>query len=365
MGITRSQLRSRTNSFESQIQQVPRKERAFLEISRQQAIKQELYLYLLKKREETAVSKAANIDNARIVDSAKANKQPFSPKRQMIYLSALLVGLLLPAGMVYGRSLLNNKVESKKDITAATAAPIVGEIGHSPYISNVVVLEDPRHPIAEQFRLLRTNLQYMTRAGSEARVILFTSSMSGEGKSFISLNLASMLSLGGKKVVLLEFDLRKPKLSKYLGLDNEEGLSSFLIGKRTDIYQLAKSVRGMENLHFIGSGVIPPNPAELISNEQTKSLFDQLKNRFDYIIIDAPPVGVVTDALLLAAHSDTNLYIVRQNYTLKAQLELLNDLYQEKKLPNCGIVINDIKRQKGYGYGYGYGYDKEGKKAKK
>jgi tyrosine-protein kinase Etk/Wzc len=355
MEITRAELKNRTNSFESQIQQVPRKERAFLEISRQQAIKQELYLYLLKKREETAVSKAANIDNARIVDSAKADRNPISPKRQMIYLSALLIGTVLPSIFLFARSLLNNKVGSKKDITAATSVPLLGEIGHSQLKNNLVIKQDLRHPIAEQFRLLRTNLDYMRLPTTGARIVMVTSSMSGEGKSFISLNLAAMLSLGGKKVVLLEFDLRKPKLSKYLGFENDEGISSILIGKVANAALIEKSIEGVDNLHFLSSGLIPPNPAELINGPQTAQMFEQLKARYDHIIIDAPPVGVVTDALLLSIYTDITLYVVRQHYTFKNQLEMVDELHREQKLPSLGIVVNDVKRQKGYGYGYGYG----------
>lgn len=356
MEITRAQLKNRTTSFETQIQEVPRKERAFLEISRQQAIKQELYLYLLKKREETAVSKAANIDNARIVDSAKAQRAPFTPKRQLIYLAALVVGIVLPSAFIYAGTLMNNKVETKQDITSVSSAPIVGEIGRSPYTANLVVKEHPRHPISEQLRLLRTNLDYMFPSGNKGRVILVTSSMSGEGKSFLSLNLAAMLSLGGKRVALLEFDLRKPKLSKYLGVNDNEGLSTYLIKKNTDVDTLTKLVTGMDSLYFLGSGPIPPNPAELINSEQTKELFAALKARFDQIIVDVPPIGIVTDGLLLSSYSDINLYVIRQNYTYKNQLELVEEMYQQKKLTNLGIIVNDIKKQKGYGYGYGSGY---------
>jgi capsular exopolysaccharide synthesis family protein len=355
MEITRAQLKNRTNSFESKISQVPSKERAFLEISRQQAIKQELYLYLLKKREETAVSKASNIENARIIDSAQSERFPFSPKRTTIFIWALLLGLVIPAFILSAQSLLSNKLETKKDITSVTAVPIVGEIGRSPESNNLIVKEKPRHPVSEQFRLLRTNLEYMLPAHVGSRVIMLTSSMSGEGKSFLSLNLAAMMSLGEKKVVLLEFDLRKPKLSKYINFENNYGLSSFLINKSSDINTLIKRVPGIENLYLFGSGPIPPNPAELINSDRTVELFSQLKANFDYIIIDVPPVGLVTDALLLSTYADISLFVVRYNYTFKNQLELVDELYQSKKLTNLGLVVNDIKKQKGYEYGYGYG----------
>jgi capsular exopolysaccharide synthesis family protein len=355
MQISMNQLQRGANLFERRIGQVPEKERSFLEFSRQQAIKQELYLYLLKKREETAVSKAANIDNARVVDSAKSQTHPFSPKRTLVYLSALLIGLVLPAIAIYLRQLLNNKVEDKKDITTKTAAPIVGEIGRSPYTNSFIVKENPRHPVAEQFRLLRTNLDYMVPEGEGGRVIMITSSISGEGKSFLSLNLAAMLALRGKKVLLVEFDLRKPKLSKYLRLDNRHGLTDFLVKKNNDIGSLIKTVSEVDGLYMLGSGAIPPNPAELINNNQTRDLFSIVKTDFDYAVVDAPPVGLVTDSLLLSKYANITLYVIRQKYTFKNQLEMLDEMYRQGKLPNLGIVVNDIKRQKGYGYGYGYG----------
>ena len=354
MGV--NQLQKRTDLFSSQIKGVPQKEKNFLEISRQQTIKQELYLYLLKKREETAVSKAANLDNARIVDSAKSQKTPVKPKRSIIYLLAFIAGIVIPGLLLYIRFLLYNKVENRSDITSYTHAPIVGEIGRSPFPNNLIVRENSRHPVAEQFRLLRTNLDYMNvQALAGGRTIMVTSNMSGEGKSFISLNLAGMLALGGKRVVLLEFDLRKPKLSKYLGFNNNEGISTFLVNRSKSIEELTVKVPGIDTLFFTGSGPTPPNPAELIHSERTDELFAQLEQNFDHVIIDVPPVGVVTDALLLAKYAKISLFVIRQGFTYKKQLEQTDELYRQQKLPNFALVVNDIERKKGYGYGYGYG----------
>lgn len=356
MLINLNQLQKRTDLFSSQIKGVPQKEKNFLEISRQQSIKQELYLYLLKKREETAVSKAANLDNARIVDSAKAIKTPIKPKKDLIYILAFITGIAIPGLLLYIRYLLYNKIETKNDITSITDAPIVGEIGRSPFPNNLIVRENSRHPIAEQFRLLRTNLDYMNvQSASGGRTILITSNMSGEGKSFISLNLAGMLALGGKKVALLEFDLRKPKLSKYLGFNNNDGISTFLVNRSKNIDELTMKVPGIDTLYFIGSGPTPPNPAELINSERTNELFTQLEKDFDHIIVDVPPVGVVTDALLLAKFAKISIFVLRQGFTYKKQLELTDEIYRQHKLPNFALVVNDIERKRGYGYGYGYG----------
>ena len=376
MLINLNQLKKQADALNGQINNVPEKEKSFLEISRQQSIKQELYLYLLKKREETAVSKAANLDNARIVDNAKSLKTPIKPDRSLIYMIAFAAGFIIPALLLYIRQLLHNKIETRNDITSTTDVPIIGEIGRSPFPNNLIIRENPRHPIAEQFRLLRTNLDYLGVDNKGGRSIMVTSSMSGEGKSFISLNLAGMLALGGKKVVLLEFDLRKPKISKYLGFSNNEGISTFLADKKKTINDIAIKVPGLETLYFIASGPIPPNPAELINSEMAKDFFAQLESQFDHIVIDVPPVGVVTDALLLSRFAKISLFIVRQGFTYKKQLELLEELNMQKKLPHLAMVVNDIDRQKGYGYGYGYGYgtsygygyfedEKEAKNAKK
>lgn len=356
MQISLSQLQKGSNSFESKIEQVPQKERTFLEFSRQQSIKQELYLYLLRKREETAVSKAANIDNARVVDAAKSETQPFSPRRKLVYLFSVLLGLIFPALLLYLKHLISNKIQDKKDIARGTSAPIIGEIGRSLNSKILITASDLRQPIAEQFRLLRTNLEFMLAGNHKSKSIMITSAMSGEGKSFLSLNLATILALTNKKVVIIEFDLRKPKLSKYLEMSNNEGLSNFLINKNNDINSLIKLVPGYKNLYLFGSGIIPPNPAELISSEQTNKLFVELEEMFDFIVIDVPPVGVVADALLLAKYANVTLYVVRQAYTFKKQLEIIEELHTQKKLSNLGIVFNDLKKEKSYGYGYGYSY---------
>lgn len=349
-----SELVRHTGRLTSEMRAVPAKERIFLEKSREQSIKQELYLFLLKKREETAISKSSTIANARIVDPAKSDFAPFKPKTQLIYLSAFLIGLILPAGVIYLRQMLNTRIMDKADITDRTNTPVVAEISHSDSPSPVVITASSRTIVAEQFRGLRTNLQFML-PGKDQKVILLTSCISGEGKSFVSINLASTLAITGKRVLLMELDLRKPKISTALGIDGALGFSSFAIGQ-AELKQVIIPSGHQESLYVLPAGALPPNPAELLMLPKTKDLFDVLRENFDYIIVDTPPVSLVTDAQLLAKFADASLFVVRQAYSFKPQMSLIEDLYRSKKLPNLSIIVNDVKAGQGYGYNYSYGY---------
>jgi len=349
-----AELKGRSGQLDQKIQEVPAKERVFLDYSRQQAIKQELYLFLLKKREESAISKSSNLAVARIIDAAKSEAFPAMPKRLLTYLVCFMLGIIFPAVFLYLKDLLNRRVRRKQDITAGTPVPILSEVGHTKEHDDVVVGKDAVTPIAEQFRAMRTNLQFLL-SGAQERVILLTSSMSGEGKSFVAMNLAATLALSGKKVVLMELDLRKPKISEKLKLNNKQGFSTYVIGK-TSYAQLVQPSGIHENCWVIPSGPVPPNPAELLLLDTTKQLFADLRKQFDYIVIDTAPVGLVTDAQLLGYLADVTLYLVRQGYTFKQQLLLSKELYQQGKLPRMNLVVNDVKAGSGYGYGYGYQY---------
>jgi len=348
------ELKNRSGQLDRKIQQVPAKERVFLDYSRQQAIKQELYLFLLKKREESAISKSSNLAVARVIDPAKSDALPFMPKRTLIYLVGLLLGIALPSVILYLGDVLNRRVVNKKDITGNTPVPILAEISHTKEKEDIVIRKGTVTPVAEQFRTMRTNLQFVL-SGAQDKVILLTSSMSGEGKSFVAMNLAATLALSGKKVVLMEMDLRKPKISEKLNLSCQEGFSTYAIG-RTPLEALIQPSGIHENCWVITSGPIPPNPAELLLLEQTKQLFMVLRKQFDYIVVDTAPVGLVTDAQLLGYHADVTLFLVRQGYTFKPQLQLSKELYIQGKLPRMNLVINDVKAGVGYGYSYGYQY---------
>ncbi|WP_353195940.1 polysaccharide biosynthesis tyrosine autokinase [Parapedobacter defluvii] len=357
---TRNELRRKTGQLESEVRRVPATERQYLDLARQQQIKQELYIYLLQKREETAISKTANISNSRIIDPPKAKTLPFSPRRTRTLAMGLLIGLIIPATSIYLRDLLNTRIRNREDIQKQTPLPIVGEISHSTSKQTLVVTRDSRAPIAEQFRSLRTNLAFYL-SNIDKPTILLTSSMSGEGKSFVALNMAMIFAISGKKVIVLEMDLRKPNLSIKLNISNSFGFTNYIISPSQTPESIIRPSGVHEGLYLISSGPIPPNPAEMILHERTGELMTYLKREFDVVIIDAPPIGLVTDAQLLSHHADLTLYLARQGYTYKRQLRIPTELYHSGKMKQIALVVNDIQKAKtNYGYGYGYGYGEYG-----
>ncbi|WP_432709233.1 GumC family protein [Pedobacter sp.] len=359
--ITKNRLNAEINKAENRIQEVPATERNYLNLARQQQIKQELYIFLMQKSEETAISKTSTISNSRTIDPPKAEFKPFSPQSRVVALIGLFFGLAIPIGLIYSLDVLNNKVRNKEDVTKGTTVPIFAEIGHNILGDNLVVANNSRSPIAEQFRALRTNLSFYLNQ-PDKKVVVMTSSMAGEGKSFVTINLGNILAITGKKVLLMELDLRKPGLAHKLNVVNNLGFTNYIINNALEVKDIVKKLDFQDNIFLISSGPIPPNPAETLLNVRTKELIDLLKLQFDYIIIDAPPIGIVTDAQLMEVHADLCLYVVRQNYTLKSQLKIIEDLVTNKKMRNVGVVINDIIASEfnGYGYGYGYGYGSYG-----
>jgi tyrosine-protein kinase Etk/Wzc len=365
--VGKQQLQQQNTGFTGQLRQLPNKERNYLDFSRQQNLKQELFLFLLQKREESAISRNSTISSSRIIDKAKSEFFPFKPKRSIIFAVALFLGILFPALYLLLKEMLNVRIDTKSDIERMTSAPIIGEIGHNSDKQSLVTGTNSRSVISEQFRSLRTNLQFVLD-GSKSNVLLFTSSMSGEGKSFLSLNLGSALALTDKKVVFVEMDLRKPKLSESVGLTTDNGYTNYAISDNDDydFKKLLKPLSFNKNCFLISSGPIPPNPAELLMNGKLEKLLAYLKNEFDYVIMDCAPVGLVTDALMLERHADLTFYVTRQGFTYKSQLNIVNDLIKSQKVKALYIVVNDIKTQKGgyssYGqgyYGYGYGVDEQ------
>lgn len=353
--VSIAELKKRNTGVEGMISKVPARERIFLDYSRQQAIKQELYLFLLKKQEETAISKSSTLANARIIDPAKAESSPFKPKKSMIMMTAFLAGLLLPLLISIGKDYFNNRVNSIEDINALTSVPVLAEIGHNNEKDIVTISLKSRQLIAEQLRSLRTNLQYLLPNEHE-KTILITSSMSGEGKSFLSINLSAALALAGKKVILLELDLRKPKISENLSLQ-KAGFTNYIISNDNNWDQWIQPSGVNDNFFVLPSGPLPPNPTELLMLPKTKQLFKDLKNHFDYILIDSPPVGLVTDAEIMASFSDATLYVVRHRLTYKQQITLIEKFNHKKVMPKINIIVNDVQVKKhGYGYGYNYGY---------
>lgn len=354
---TKKQIEINNSGFLGSIKKIPGQERQFMSIKRQQTIKEALYLYLLQKKEETALSYASSVADTRLIDPAIGFPSPIKPNKQMVYLAALFIGLILPGIYVFSKDILNNKIQSKSDISKITNAPLLGELVYEEGTNPIVVSADSRKAIAEQFRSIRTNLQFVHGKQVEGlgRVTLFTSSVSGEGKSFVASNLGAALAISGRKTILLELDLRKPKITKYLKLTVRTGLSNYLIGK-AGLEEIIQDSGVHANLKVIGSGPIPPNPSELLIQQEMDDLVSYLRKHFDEIVIDAPPIGLVTDAQILARLADSTIYIVRHGVTLKSNVNQFNVLYKQNKFPKFNLVFNGVQLGGSYGYGYGYGY---------
>ena len=361
--ITKADLEREASRFSRRISDAPGQERQFVSIARQQEIKAGLYLMLLQKREENAIALAATANNAKIIDEAIADDIPVSPKRRMIYLIALVLGIGIPVGIIYLIGLTKFKLEGRADVEKLTTIPIVGDIPltdeKNEKDGSIAVFENQNNLMSETFRNIRTNLQFMLQ--NDKKVILVTSTVSGEGKSFISANLAISLSLLGKKVVIVGLDIRKPGLNRVFRLSTKEkGITLYLANPETDLMSLVQPSDINQNLYILPGGTVPPNPTELLARDGLDKAIEILKKSFDYVILDTAPVGMVTDTLLIGRVADLSVYVCRADYTHKVEYTLINELAEEKKLPNLCTVINgvDLKRRK---YGYYYGYGKYGK----
>jgi tyrosine-protein kinase Etk/Wzc len=352
LAITRQQLENRNQRMEGMLKTIPGKERELVDVSRQQSIKNSLYIFLLQKREETALSYSSAVSDNRIVDLPRGTSSPVSPVPKLIYAIFALVGFAIPFSTIFFVDLLNDKIKHHKDISDVTSTTILGETSHVNSNEPLVVTKMGRSIFAEQIRILRTNLAYVA-PGTNLQSILFTSSIGGEGKSFLSLNLGASLAMMDKKTVILEFDLRKPKLKTVLNIPNTNGISNYLIGQ-VELDKIIIPIKDQPNLSIITSGAIPPNPVELMVNGRLKELFTALREKFDYIIIDAPPIGIVTDAQILEEFSDATLYVIRRNFTPKSYLRFIDSLYLGKKLKHMNLIFNEVSDGGRYGYGYGY-----------
>ena len=357
ISLTSRSLTDKNREVIREVYRMPAKEKEILDVSRRQKILEQLYSFLLEKKLETSIVSASTISNAKIIEFAQTSGILVSPNRKATYLIALLLGLGLPSLLIFLLEYLNDRVRGRYDVHSVTQAPIIGEVSHSEEGGALVVNRTSRRFIAEQFRIIRTNLKYILPP-DEKSVFLVTSSTSGEGKSFISTNMGAVMALTGKKTAILEFDIRKPKILSGLGMPKGPGISNFLIGA-ANLEDLPIPVPGIENLFVVPCGPIPPNPSELILDERLGNLFKGLKETFDVIVIDTAPVGLVGDAMVLGKFADATLYVIRHNYTFKKQLVMLDEIYASKRLPRMSLVLNDINVQAGYGgyYGYGgYGY---------
>ncbi|MFD1467657.1 GumC family protein [Hymenobacter caeli] len=350
--LTSNNLRANSRQFSSRIRNVPVIQRELLEIGRQQAIKQTLYEYLLQKREEASLVLAATTSKSRVIDAAAADPYPVSPNKRLLYLVAVLLGLGVPFAGIFLRDMIDDKVQTRQDVEQLTHTPILGELAHNTD-GTVIVTKNNRSPAAETFRFIRANLTFAA-GGRENKVLLITSGMSGEGKTFFSINLGASLVLAGKRVLLLELDLRKPALSQELDLTAGPGLTDYLVSNDMLIHDLIKASNKVPGLMVISSGPTPPNPAELMMSPKVAHLLSELRQSFDYIIIDTAPVGLVADALSLSPLVDSSIYLIRRNYTYKKQVAIVENLYRSSTLSHCMIVLNDVNGKNTYGYGYGY-----------
>ena len=357
--ITKADLDREAKRYMRRISDAPGQERRYVSIARQQEIKAGLYLMLLQKREENAIMLAATANNAKIIDEAIADDFPVFPKRGIIYLVALVLGFVIPVAVIFLIDLTKFRVEGHADVEKLTSVPIVGDIPltneKNAKDGSIAVFENQNNLMSETFRNIRTNIQFMLQ--NDRKVILVTSTVSGEGKSFTSANLAISLSLLGKKVVIVGLDIRKPGLNKVFSLSSKEkGITQYLSNPEMDLMSLVQPSDVNKNLFILPGGTVPPNPTELLARDGLDKAIDMLKNNFDYVILDTAPVGMVTDTLLIGRVADLSVYVCRADYTHKAEYTLINELSHEQKLPNLCTIINgvDLKKRK-YGYYYGYG----------
>lgn len=358
--ITKEDLAREASRYSRRINDAPTQERQFVSIARQQEIKSGLYLMLLQKREENVITLAATANNAKIIDEALADDNPISPKKTIVYLAALVLGVGLPVGVIYLIGLTKFKIEGRADVEKLTSLPVVGDIPLADEkTGSIAVFENQNNLMSETFRNVRTNLQFMLENGKN--VILVTSTISGEGKSFISANLAISLSLLGKKVVIVGLDIRKPGLNKVFNIPKKEhGITQYLTNTTANLMDFVQPSDINKNLFILPGGTVPPNPTELLARGGLEKAIETLKANFDYVILDTAPVGMVTDTLLIGRVADLSVYVCRADYTHKAEFTLINELAENNKLPNLCIAVNglDLNSRK---YGYYYGYGKYGK----
>tara|TARA_Y100000813_G_scaffold56541_1_gene39705 strand:+ start:1658 stop:4078 length:2421 start_codon:yes stop_codon:yes gene_type:complete len=352
--LTLKDINLRISEIEGLIGNLPQNERILLNIQRKFNLNENIYNYLLEKRAEASITKASNISDHKIIDMPRlVSNLPIRPNTLLIYFFSLMIGIFFPTILISLYFLFNNKIIDKKDIDQITSIPLLGKIMHNNSGYNLVNINSPKSGIAEAFRSIRTNIQYLASDKSQ-KVICITSSIGGEGKTFVAMNLASIFSITQGKTILIGADMRKPKIFNDFKLTNDIGLSSYLSSQNSKEEVIQNTE--YENLDIILSGPIPPNPSELLSLNKMEEFIKELKKTYQNIIIDTPPIGLVTDGLILMNHSDVNIYVIRQNFTTKDMLNNFNETIIKNNVVNMNLVINDISIDKtSYGYGYGYG----------
>ena len=368
---SKQNLSSTNNSYNSVLQTIPAKEKQLLEVSRAQAIKSSIYSFLLQKREESVLASAGTDSDSRIVDKAQVLPIPVSPPKSMyLYIASIFLALVLTVGIVTAKDMLNSKVLYRDELDKLTSFPIIGEIAYKKTSNPIVIEAGKRTFIAEEFRKIRVALSFLG-VGENSKKILVTSSIPGEGKSFIAANLAVSLALTGKKVVLIDLDLNNPVLGRTLNIEEAYGISDYLSGEK-EPEEIIKRVAIHENLFFVPAGTLHPGPSELLANGKVKDIIHYLENIFDFVILDTAPVFAVTDTYLLSDYCDATLYVVRHNYTPKAIIKRIAENNKINPLTNPAIIFNGVKSRgfskstsNGYGYNYVYEYKQKPTKLKK
>ncbi|MGC1631264.1 MAG: polysaccharide biosynthesis tyrosine autokinase, partial [Gelidibacter sp.] len=357
--ITLNNLTKEDVRIRGQLYSAPTKQRQLRDIERQQSIKESLYLYLLEKREESAISLGMFSPNAKVIDTAYSTYQPVAPKKNFTYLAAILLGLMLPIGLIYIMDLLNTKIYDKEDLLQVLKIPYIGDIPMTNKNTKLINKVDYSAK-AEAFRILRSNIDFLLKnQESKTKKIFITSTRAQEGKSHTSTNLASSISFSEKSVLLIEMDIRVPKIMQYLKEkpSTKIGLSDFLADKTLKPDQILNKLKDNEYLDVIASGTIPPNPSELLISERVQELFDYFEDKYDYIIADTSAVGLVSDTLIISKFADMFIYVVSADNIDKRQLvAVAKPLFEDHRLPNMNLLLNGTNfDKKGYGYGYGYG----------
>ena len=339
---------------EKQLSSLPSSERKFISIKRNYSLLENLYVFLLQKKSEAGISKASSSTDILVVNPPMLSGGAILPKTSQNYTLAIFLGLLLPALSFILIEVFNTKVQSKEDIEKIVRIPFIGGIGHKKADESLVVLNSPKSVVAESFRALRTNLNYFL-TGVQKPVVIVSSSISGEGKTFTTINLASVIAMSGKRTLIVGADMRRPRLYTDFKLDNSIGLSSYLAGL-TSFEEIIQKTQ-QENLFLISGGPVPPNPSELLLGDQLKLFLEKARAAFDFVIIDTPPMAIVTDAIGLSEYADHTIFVIRQNYTPKQLLQSIKEYHESRRLEKISILLNDIyKSGPGYGYGYGYAY---------
>ncbi len=359
--IALENVNQRIERLRYEFKKLPSEEQQLFNIERRYRVSEASYSSLLEKRNEAGVVKAANVSDINVIDPAQdLNQGAIYPKTQQNYLLGAFAGLLFPLLIFLVLSFLDHNVHGPSEIEQLSTIPLLGVVGRSKGKNNLAVYDQPRSAISEAFRAVRSSLQFIYRSQSieGSKTVMITSSVSGEGKTFCSINIASVFALSSKKTVLVGLDLRKPKIFDDFEIKNEIGVVNYLIDQNS-LDEIVQKTQ-FENLDIITSGPIPPNPAELLISDKMKLFIDELKKKYDYIVLDTPPLGLVADAIELADYADASLYIVRQSKTKKGMLNFINNKYKKKEIKNLSFILNDYRHKSQYGYGdsysYGYGY---------